>query len=702
MARTRTILQKKTLAGTKKPPKQKSIQPILFLSRELTDPEKKYWSSELEVAGLVWVVKKLRHMIETAELPVIVYTDHAAAVGISKQSSLNTTSIEKLNLKLVRSSEYLQRFRLEVRHRPGVTNVIPDALSRLPIVKDTKEYLLERDYNLYSEEGRAVEEAEEAVSAYPVTMVEMSEEFKERVKEGYKVDPRCIRLRAMIEENAGLRENAADIPYKLVRGLIYFKDPEQGMRLCIPQPLVHTVFNMIHDELGHPGYSRSHERLTEGVYIFNMAKQLHEYIRHCVQCQLHQTPRHRPYGALQPILVPPRPFHTITIDFILALPETKEGYDCVLSVTDKFSKAITLIPGKSTWGGKDWSIQLLDRLSLLTWGLPRAILSDRDRKFVSELWKAIFKRLKVELLFSTSYHPQTDGQSERTNQTVEIALRFYLASLENPGEWPTVLPRLSQALCNSTNFSSTGKTPTQMLYGFRIRETVDFLRMEEEQHPVVMEESEGTPEPSTQAYPAETRERLPLAAMDGYRATHVDAKDAIAFASSRMKESYDKQHKPMFFKIGDKVKLRLHRGYKVPAIPNRKLGQQFVGPFTVTGRIGRLAYRLDLPTTWRVHPVISVAQLEPWPNENDPFGRPQPNTQPTVIVQGQEEYEIERLLRKRTIRRGRRYSTEYLVRWVGWGPEHDSWFNVKDLGNARDLVEEFDREEERAAEGALP
>ena len=381
-----------------------------------------------------------------------------------------------------------------------------------------------------------------------------------------------------------------------------------------------------------------------------MAKQLREYIRHCPDCQLRQTPRHQTHGSLQPLLFPPRPFHTISIDFILALPISEEGHDCALSVTDKFSKAITLIPGKIAWGGKIWAEMLLDRLCLMLWGLPRAILGDRDRRWVGQLWEGIFEALDVHLLYSTAYHPQTDGQSERTNATVEIALRYYLATLPNMNQWPKVLPRLSHALANSTNFSSTGKTPTEVLYGFRTREALDFLRVEDGQPVDLIEEghlgngwgSDFTAADDlaaannnvVDAFPVVTRSagrrqytptpgpaprspapELPPASIpvstspspnlpaistssistaptslappaghtppppdpplvpneDKYRPCRIDAKDAIAFAAMRMKEYYDSKHKPIFFKVGDMVNLRLHRGYSVPSITKKKI-----------------------------------------------------------------------------------------------------------------------------------
>ena len=499
-----------------KPPGPKTIQPILFLSRDLIDAETRYWPTELEISGLVWMIKKVRHLVEASKLPVIVYTDHSSTVNIAKQSSLNTTSIEKLNLRLVRSSEYLQRFRLDIRHRPGKTNVIPDALSRLPVVEECKARLIERDAYRY-EDGDALANAQEVVSAHPVSLVEISEEFKARLMDGYREDPRWVRINELIERNERLRRdgNAADIPYRIIRNLIYFVDPEVGLRLCIPQSMIGEVFGLAHDELGHVGYDRTHERLTEGLYIYNMAKELRRYILHCPECQLCRTPRHRPYGLLQSIISPARPFDTITIDFILALLLSKpEKFDCILSVTDKFSKAITLIPGKIATGGKEWAILLLDRLCLLNWGLPRAILSDRDRRFIGQLWRGLFDQLKVSLLYSTSYHPQTDGMSERTNQTVEIALRYYLATLESLDQWPSVLPRMSQALCNSTNYSSTMKTPTEILFGFKTREALDLLRINESP-PIELDDANDTNindrnepiEQPIEAYPIATRRR---------------------------------------------------------------------------------------------------------------------------------------------------------------------------------------------------
>lgn len=381
---------------------------------------------------------------------------------------------------------------------------------------------------------------------------------------------------------------------------------------------------------------------------------------------------------------------------------------------------------------------------------------------MAELWKQIFIAMKVDLLYSTAWHPQTDGVSERSNQTAEIALRYYIAALENPKLWPTVLGRMSAALNNSVKYSSTAQAPTQVLYGFKTREALDLLRIEDPDSTTQANPHVGVPpqeasRPSRAAslptgmtateaaYPAVTRSavqhRAPsprvvipvmthtsrrettsamertsrreateatsamernspraatstgesrVASMDEYRPSHIDAKDAIAFASLKMKEAYDSRHQPIFFKEGELVNLRLHRDYRVPGITSKKIGPQLVGPFKILERIGRLAYKLELPANMRIHDVVSIAHLEPATDPaEDPYRRRRLSA-PAVVVDGEEEYEIEKLLRKRSIRRGRGICTQYLVRWLGYGPEADIWELERELlRHAKETVEEY-------------
>ena len=175
----------------------------------------------------------------------------------------------------------------------------------------------------------------------------------------------------------------------------------------------------------------------------------------------------------------------------------------------------------------------------------------------------MFARLGVKLLYSTAYHPQTDDSSEHTNQTVEIALRFFVHALEDPSLWPEVLPRI-QSILNNTSSSTTGKTPNEIAYGFSLRRPLDLL--------------------SDPLLPNTFQARA-------------DTADAISFALANQKTNYDRKHQPLFMKVGDWAMLKLHKEYSIPssASVTKKLTQQYVGPFRVFEKVGRLAYKRDLP-----------------------------------------------------------------------------------------------------------
>ena len=155
-------------------------------------------------------------------------------------------------------------------------------------------------------------------------------------------------------------------------------------------------------------------------------------------------------------------------------------------------------------------------------------------------------------------------------------------------------------------------------------------------------------------------------------------------------------------KVGDYAMLRLHCGYKLPAAVNVKLSAQLAGPFKILERIGKLAYRLQLPDHYHIHDVISIAHLEPVPDPtSDPYRR-RPLPPPPVTIGIEEEYEVERLLVKRRVRKGRGWSTQYLVRWLGYDATDDMWITKRELQRySADRIAEFEARHYEAVDVGL-
>ena len=213
------------------------MEPILFLSKLLTTAERRYWPTELEVACLVWTIKRIRHMVVCSEKPPIVLIDHAATPSLAKSTALTTSSVDKLNNRLIRASQYLSQFDLDLRWRPGEQYIIPDALSRLPAATDKED---------------AVDDTLDALT-FHMTVLEMDPAFKQQFPEAYEQDPLWSQYINTIEDHQELPIEAPLLD-QFIRhdGLIYHVDHEDNCyRLCVPKVLLGDVFEQIHGLLHH-------------------------------------------------------------------------------------------------------------------------------------------------------------------------------------------------------------------------------------------------------------------------------------------------------------------------------------------------------------------------------------------------------------------------------------------------------------------
>ena len=183
-------------------PSSNSVRPILLLSRLLTTAERNYWPTELEIAGFVWVIKKVRHLVESSRAHVIIQTDHSAILDILQQSSITSiTFTMRLNLRLVRASQFLQQFKLDVRLKPGKEHIIPDALSRLASAN-----VGQADPS-YSEL--------DAMFTYNTTLVEIHPELISRILAGYEADDYWSRLHRQVQAKKDLGADKASLPFVL-------------------------------------------------------------------------------------------------------------------------------------------------------------------------------------------------------------------------------------------------------------------------------------------------------------------------------------------------------------------------------------------------------------------------------------------------------------------------------------------------------
>ena len=171
---------------------------------------------------------------------------------------------------------------------------------------------------------------------------------------------------------------------------------------------------MAYDDRQHAGVNHIINYLHESIYMYQIIKHIQQYIKHCSDCHKLQVRRHQQYGKLNSIITPSEPFHIFAMDFIVKLSENA-GFDCLATITCKFSKVILLMSGKITWRTQEWADTMIQELLRKNWSISAAFISDCDVKFMSTFWCSMFKALDIMMLIFITYYSQTDSQSEWIN-----------------------------------------------------------------------------------------------------------------------------------------------------------------------------------------------------------------------------------------------------------------------------------------------
>lgn len=311
-------------------------------------------------------------------------------------------------------------------------------------------------------------------------------------------------------------------------------------------------------------------------------------------------------------------------------------------VVDRFTKYAHFLPLKHPFTSPQVARLFVDSVVKLH-GMPHSIVSDRDRIFTSHFWKLLFAKLGTKLKFTTAYHPQTAGQSERVNQSLEMYLRCSIQ--DNPKQWRLWLP-LAELWYNSSFHSSIGCSPFKALYGH---------------------------EPNLGAMPADSTDpSSPIPDMVSDKAAQLELlKQHLASAQNRMKTKADRNRTEKEFQVGEKVLLKL-QPYVQKSVVNRpypKLAYKYFGPYEVMERIGKVAYRLQLPADSRVHPVFHVSQIKDYRPDYTPVF----TDLPSIPALDATDTEPERILDRRLVKKGNTAITQVLIKWSQLPEDAATW-----------------------------
>ena len=240
------------------------------------------------------------------------------------------------------------------------------------------------------------------------------------------------------------------------------------------EPLRTQLIQRIHDSLltSHPGREVTAALMSRSYFWPGMLLDIRRFVRNCDVCGRNKAWRDKKQGFLKPLPIPSRIWSEISIDFVVDLPES-EGCKNLLVITDRLGKGVILEPCDSM--DAEAVSEIFIRRFYRQHGLPAAIVSDRGRQFVSILWKMICKVLGIERKLSTAYHPQTDGATERMNQTVETFLRTYIDFDQR--NWVRLLP-IAEFVFNNRDAASTGVSPFFLSHGYHAK----ILETDEELH----------------------------------------------------------------------------------------------------------------------------------------------------------------------------------------------------------------------------
>ncbi|QRW24229.1 Retrotransposable element Tf2 protein [Rhizoctonia solani] len=600
------------------------LHPIAYMSKSFSGAEANYDTHDKELLAIIKALEEWRIFLEATDKAIQVFTDHR---NLEYWMQART-----FNQRHARWRIFLSDFNFEIHYRPGKQSGKPDALSRradyVESTQDPEVMLPAKVFANTSEEE-----------------LEIVTEIRSRLKEDPSIEP-IIQFLTEDAENAPLSIQKAYQDYDWEENLLWY----QG-KLVVPdsEALKEQLLREFHNSplAGHPGQQRTLELLSRNYWWPGMKSSAKEWVECCPTCQANRR-AHNPVIALKPLEVPPFPFHTISYDFITGFPKS-EGHDAILVVIDSFSKLGHFIPTSKKVSAKGLADLFVSHIWKLH-GLPVKTISDRGTTFTGKFLRALYQQqLGIKPSFSSAYHPESDGQTERVNQFIEFYLRSYVAA--DHSDWVKWLP-LAEYAYNNAKHSATGKTPFELIYG---------------RNPIM----------NLSNIPANVPEADLVA--DTLAREWKEAEAALRMSKERMTK--DKGTVPEY-SIGEKVWLD---GKNVELRTNsNKLDPKQLGPFEVLEKVSSHEYRLKLPETLKIHNVFYVGLLS---RVHISPSQPFPERPPPETIEGEEEYEVEKIIDSKR-QQGKWF---YLIKWKGYGPEDNSWEPEELLEHSQEEIQQFNK-----------
>jgi len=550
------------------------LHPVEFHSRKFQPAEINYEIHDKELLAIVDAFKHWRRYCEGATHQIQVFSDHR------NLEYFTTTKV--LNRRQARWAQELAGINFMIYYRPGTQNGKPDALSRCSEYRHEKGGIENQPIStvLHKNHFAQPERRNQSLICSSARLASLptrkwSEEFLKSVQEEAEKDDEYKKSR---KGTGAAPTDQKDRELKKEGEPLYRKG-----KLWIPKRKTLSVMESEHETkvARHMGQDKIIELIRRNFWWPKMNEQIIDYVRSCPECQKNKTARYQPYGLSSPLELPYTPWQSIAMDFITDLP-TSEGCDQLWVIIDCFTKMAHFIPLPQN---EKTAAHLAVRFAKEIWrfhGTPMDIVSDRDSRFTSEVWQEFLKILGIRPRMSTAFHPQTDRQTERLNQTIEAYLRAFVGHEQE--DWVRLLPMAKYAYNNSTT-TGNGTSPFYANYGF---------------HPATLNPPSSEPlNPASMAY--------------GHWmiSIHKEAKEGLEAAQERMWRYVDPSRKPPpAYQVKDLVMLS-GRNIRTRR-PSKKMDHKNHGPFQIEKIISPLAVRLTLPRKWKIHNVFHVSLLEPY------------------------------------------------------------------------------------------